>query len=97
MNLSDSSLNVMPQKYYFPMSTEVFPMGYQSSILNSSFLEGRLVTQAPDSMVFLTMLSAMSVALQGLVDVETPVGKTCPVAISALTVKTGTASRRFNG
>ncbi len=86
MNLSDSSLNVMPQKYYFPMSTEVFPMGYQSSILNSSFLEGRLVTQAPDSMVFLTMLSAMSVALQGLVDVETPVGKTCPVAISALTV-----------
>tara|TARA_R110000868_G_scaffold96949_3_gene266655 strand:+ start:3175 stop:4698 length:1524 start_codon:yes stop_codon:yes gene_type:complete len=43
-------------------------------------------TKAPQGLALMAALTCQSVALQGLVDVELPIGKRCPVSIMALAI-----------
>lgn len=72
--------------YVFPGSNEYFPMISQSSLITSAFIEAKAITQAPDAMVYLTEISSVSTALQGLINVELPTGKVCPVSLWSLTI-----------
>jgi hypothetical protein len=43
-------------------------------------------TQAPRQLIVMTLLSTTSVALQGLINVELPIGNICPVGIMGITI-----------
>jgi len=75
-----------PIRYQFPLYSEIFPITYRTSLIGSAFNEAKLITQAPESMVYLTAISSVSVALQGLINVELPTGKVCPVSLWALAI-----------
>ncbi|TVP12294.1 YfjI family protein [Shewanella sp. KCT] len=68
------------------MSDGRLPNLPSSSLLARAIDESRQITKAPDGMILLTALSAIATALQGLIDVETPVGQNCPVSLMALTI-----------
>ena len=73
-------------QYTFPQYIQLFPLVGQSAIFSNAFREALAITQAPESMVHLTALSVVSVALQGGIDVEVPTGKVCPVSLSTLII-----------
>ncbi|MEZ9518262.1 hypothetical protein CWO01_14695 [Vibrio splendidus] len=72
--------------YQFPTSSEVFPLVSPSSLITKAYMEAKLITQAPDSMVYMTAISSVSLALQGVIDVEIPTGKISPVSLMGLTI-----------
>lgn len=72
--------------YQFPISSEMFPITSSSSLITKAYMEARLITQAPDPMVYMTAISAVSLALQGVIDVEIPTGKISPVSLMGLTI-----------
>jgi hypothetical protein len=74
------------QKQIFPLYNEYFPMVMQSKLITGAFQEAKAITQAPDPMVYLAAMGSVSLALQGLIDVELPIGKICPVSLSMLTI-----------
>lgn len=72
--------------YQFPTSSEVFPLVSPSSLITKAYMEAKLITQAPDSMIYMTAISSVSLALQGVIDVEIPTGKVSPVSLMGLTI-----------
>jgi hypothetical protein len=73
-------------KSYFPEGNGYFPQLSGNSLLNRAVHEGCLITQAPTPLVYFTALGSASLALQGLIDVELPIKKICPVSIMGLTI-----------
>lgn len=73
-------------QHQFPSYLEFFPMVSKSSLITSAFQEAKAITQAPDPMVYLASISSVSIALQGLINVELPIGKVCPVSLSTLII-----------
>jgi hypothetical protein len=69
-----------------PLYTELFPIITRPSLIARAVFEAKAITQAPEAMIFLTAISAVSVASQGLINVKLPTGKVCPTAIWGLTV-----------
>lgn len=74
------------RRYVFPQYSEHFPVINQTSLLAKAVFETATITQAPLPMIYLTAITSVSVALQGLINVELPIGKVCPVSIWALTI-----------
>ncbi|WP_417762227.1 YfjI family protein [Shewanella sp.] len=68
------------------MSDGRLPELPNSALLSRAIDEARQITKAPDGMIVLTALSAVSTALQGVINVETPIGQICPVSLMALTI-----------
>ena len=73
-------------QHQFPSYFDFFPMVSKSSLITNVFQEAKVITQAPDPMVYLASISAASIALQGLINVELPIGKVCPVSLSTLII-----------
>ncbi|MCC3842186.1 DUF3987 domain-containing protein [Vibrio parahaemolyticus] len=73
-------------QYYFPIDSVYTPSFNHSKLIAGAFNEAKIITQAPDSMVLLTTISAVSVALQGLINVEMPTGKVAPVSLMSLII-----------
>jgi len=76
----------MLYQHQFPIHSEIFPYISQSQLITNAFMEAKTITQAPDAMVYMTAISSVSLALQGLINVEIPTGKISPVSLMALTV-----------
>jgi hypothetical protein len=70
----------------YPLPSEDFPSITQSELLKNAINEALNITQAPKAMICFTALSAASVALQGLIDVEIPTGNICPVPLNTLII-----------
>ena len=73
-------------QHQFPSYFDFFPMVSKSTLITNAFQEAKIITQAPDPMVYLASISAASIALQGVINVELPIGKVCPVSLSTLTI-----------
>jgi hypothetical protein len=73
-------------KNVFPIYCEGFPRLAQSKSIAAAISEAMHITQAPEPMVCQAILSAVSVSLQGGIDIEMPFGKTCPVTLNCVTV-----------
>jgi len=70
----------------FPLPSEYFPLEFQESLIKKTFEEVRAITQAPDALVYMTVISSVSLALQGKINIESPMGKIGPVSLMALTI-----------
>ena len=75
-------------QHQFPSYFDFFPMVSKSTLITNAFQEAKVITQAPDPMVYLAIMSAVSTASQGGVNVELPIGKVCPVSTSNSTIDT---------
>lgn len=73
-------------QHQFPSYSEFFPMVSKSLLITSAFQEAKVMTQAPEAMVLATIFSSTSVASQGVINVEMPTGKVCPVSLMTLTI-----------
>ncbi|MEZ8042060.1 YfjI family protein [Vibrio sp. 1F263] len=74
------------RQIYFPVNCEIPPNVAKSDLIAKAFNEAADITQAPSPMVYLTTISAVSVALQGLINVELPTGKIAPVSLMSLSI-----------
>lgn len=74
------------RKIQFPISLGYMPNLQAAPLLDVAMKEAELMLQAPNGMIVLTQLSAIAIALQGLINVEMPIGKKVPVSLFALTV-----------
>lgn len=79
-------LNTAPFKYTFPVAYESFPILHGTGLLTRAVSEVVTITQAPAPMVYSAALAALSVAIQGLVDVKSPTGQSGPVSLSILAI-----------
>lgn len=68
-----------------PISNGVFPT-FKPGLINSACFEAKTITQVSDEMTVLTALITVSTAVQGLIDVELPIGKRASVSIYGLTI-----------
>jgi len=66
-----------------PLSNGVFPI-VPFGLMNSVYWEVKYITQASDEMIIMVMLTTISTVIQGLIDVELPIGKKSPVLIYGL-------------
>jgi hypothetical protein len=72
-------------KSYLPSLNGYLPT-LQNSSVSHVINDVRNITQAPEPLIMMTVLSTISVALQGLIDIELPIGKISPVSIMGLTI-----------
>ncbi|TOQ57182.1 hypothetical protein CGG91_23435, partial [Vibrio parahaemolyticus] len=73
-------------RYQFPIDGGYCPRVEHSKLITNAFNEAKTITQAPDPMVYLATISAASVALQGIINVELPTGKVAPVSLMSLII-----------
>ena len=73
-------------KEKFPLPSDYVPKVFQSHIIAEAIREAQLITQTPESMVLLTAISYASLALQGSINVEMPIGKIRPVSIMSMII-----------
>ncbi|MDN3683560.1 DUF3987 domain-containing protein [Vibrio sinaloensis] len=73
-------------RYQFPIDGGYTPKVEYSTLITNAFNEAKTITQAPDPMVYLATMSAVSVAMQGLIDVEMPTRKVAPVSLMSLII-----------
>lgn len=74
------------RQIYFPVNCDIVPSVAQSDLITKAFNEAADITKAPSPMVYLTTISAVSVALQGLINVELPTGTIAPVSLMSLSI-----------
>ncbi|WP_375748159.1 YfjI family protein [Vibrio sp. HN007] len=72
--------------HQFPVDCNVSPTISQSKKITAAYNEVVMATQAPEPMVYLTTLSAVAVAVQGILNAEMPTGKVVPTSIMALSI-----------
>jgi hypothetical protein len=73
-------------KQTFPLHFEFFPQIHGSSLIANTFHEVKAITQAPDSLIYSAILGSVSVASQGSIDAELPIGKVVPVSLMMLMI-----------
>lgn len=73
-------------RYQFPTDGGHTPKVEYSKLITNAFNEAKTITQAPDPMVYLATISAVSVAMQGLINVEMPTRKVAPVSLMSLII-----------
>ncbi|HDM8170177.1 TPA: DUF3987 domain-containing protein [Vibrio harveyi] len=73
-------------RYQFPIDGGYTPKVEYSKLITNAFNEAKTITQAPDPMVYLATISAVSVAMQGLINVEMPTKKVAPVSLMSLII-----------
>ncbi|HBK3325501.1 TPA: DUF3987 domain-containing protein [Vibrio parahaemolyticus] len=72
--------------HQFPVDGGITPRVNHSRLISNAFNEAKVITQAPDPMVYVATINAVSVAMQGLIDVEMPTGKVAPVSLMSLII-----------
>ena len=77
-------------RYVFPLPgtphQHQIPLKLISKLLIDACNEARLITQAPEGMICMTAISAISQALQGVIDVKLPTGNIKPVSIMTMLI-----------
>ena len=61
-------------KHQFPYC-QFLPRVCQSQLITNAFQDAKNITQAPEAMVYMTTITSVSLALQGIINVEIPTGK----------------------
>ena len=73
------------QPIHFPYYDSL-PISTNSTLITRAIHNFGLSLQTPDGMNLVVTLASASVALQGLIDVELPSGKVCPVALNLICI-----------
>ncbi|MEZ9864710.1 YfjI family protein [Vibrio breoganii] len=72
--------------FTFPVSNGHFPLPIEQTLFTEAVREVALTTQAPVPMIYLSMLSVASAALQGMVQIQLPTGNVRPVSLATMSI-----------
>ncbi|WP_351189850.1 YfjI family protein [Shewanella sp. TB4-MNA-CIBAN-0142] len=88
MRTFDNQQGEIRIRYEFPLPLQDHPIPYKliSKLLINACNEARLITQAPEGMICMTAISAISQVLQGVIDVKLPTGNIKPVSIMTMLI-----------
>jgi hypothetical protein len=69
---------------YFNPAAEPYPIHVFPQVIRDAIIEVREKVKAPNALIAMSFLSAISIACQGLVDVKLPIGQISPVSLNLL-------------